>query len=419
MIDYLNVTRPDIVYTHMNKVGGMFTHYYCYEKDLKEEGRVPYHSNATWLKPYQGINHVPLLSRRSKDSFNFLVLSLTAKLNNGLIELYNGTTKLREKETIYYGQVFTPIKDIKAYKRHYIDVDLSLNSFKYLTSNNEFEPINLLNLKKGDNLENFVERNELNPTIQGSVTPLPLDIFKHYRGYNDSIPNRFLDTSISCLRTIKETDYINLSSTCYRWEEIVDSVAPESSQNLERSMLLDFKTEIDTTKLLEWVNLNFKDNFKDLAKSLGVINLIDFNFILHPPISTGMQFESSFSFITPRKGINSKIVDEIVIRIPKSIIRESQKALEIEITSGTNLYKYDSIKHPNLFSVYTNAGIEKPEMETDFKILIFEEVTKLSFPDKDFKVAFKIPNDLLSSINENKEYSAKVRLTDFTAERSI
>ena len=423
MIENLNDNKEDLVYTHVSKVGGYLTTYYSLEKSLVDvRGRIEYPLSGTWLKSYKDLQ-VPKIKRKAKQSFNALVLSVRALKSRDVIKYSIGGVEILEDMTIYYGQIRTPLKSVNNFQKHYVDVDISINKNEKLTSrlleeygeidDNLVYPLNT----EGENISEFLKRNTLPSIVTDKYIEPPVGVFKHFRGHNTSIINSPSYRPISCLETIKHKEYINLSDSCYSWREIIDGEVEELQHLTDRSMLLSMKTEINKENLVAWLNDNFVDIFDELSKVFDVLPVLDFNFIFHPPILTSMQYEGSISILSPKNGINTKVVDSFIIRVPKSLVLNSQKGLEVSIDVSSTRFNYSSFTSPELFSFIKDGVEQQFKIEDKGMIATFESIYDKELPDQSFKLEFKIPHNVLALISNTKYYYADVKLIDLTAER--
>jgi len=429
MIEPLNTLNRDIVFTHINKTGGGITSYYSLEKDLSTaNGRVDYTSRGTWLKSYTDMR-VEGIQRKAKKSFNALVLTISlVKRRDSLSYLIDGKELEGEIFIVEYGQHHTPFKTLKGFQKFYIDVDASLNTYRKLTSKitskllDPYGSINgnlvqLLDTSEGEYISKFLTRHKLEPIAEDNFV-LPLEgIFKHYVGYNTSIVKQKPSEPISCLETIKNKEYINLSETCFSWKEITEREIESIEQKVDRDMLLSFKTEVDLTALGAWIDNSIKPVFDSLYKSFDTIPALDINFILHPPIITSMQFEGNPTITSPRNGINNKVVDEIEIKVPRSLIKGSQKALEVQLEVDGASFYFNSLNQPEYFKVIKGGEERSFQIEAENFVSTFESISSEVFPSSAFKFIFKIPHNVLARISSAKYYNAEVNLIDLTSER--
>lgn len=187
----------------------------------------------------------------------------------------------------------------------------------------------------------------------------------------------------------------------------------EPTARLDKTLLLDYKIELNTYNLKAWFIETFSSRFEDIIQDLDS-DTLEIHLIFHPPLSTSMQFISTHSIVSPASGLNYKIEDEVVIRIPKSMITNSQKYLVLNFKFLQDEYIYTSIDNATLFTLIDSKG-NTTFQPLKFENSIFESLSNLEFESNYFRVKFKIPSEVINQILIDKKYNLGVVLADLTS----
>lgn len=415
MKDFLNARNYDkMMYNLTTRAGGSMLNMYSYELLSKSsEPERPKYMNSTWLLPYSTINKDPVVSRISKESFNALVYTIQVTKTD-VEEEYKFKVEnkdLEDKLEILFGQHYSSFKNLDLFSTHNYEIDIALTGSTNLNTSLHTLSNNLFILKKEDYWQEFLLRNKRQTSFDFYIPSLDLEE-KFFIGYNSLIKTR-PEYQISDLEVIKSVDYIKVSDNCFNWIELQNNGRLEPTARLDKTLLLDYKIELNTYNLKAWFIETFSSRFEDIIQDLDS-DTLEIHLIFHPPLNTSMQFINTHSIVSPASGLNYKIEDEVVIRIPKSMITNSQKYLVLNFKFLQDEYIYTSIDNATLFTLIDSKG-NTTFQPLKFENSIFESLSNLEFESNYFRVKFKIPSEVINQILIDKKYNLGVVLADLTS----
>lgn len=382
------------------------------------------HNNyGFWLKEFKYTKSNPYVSKYYLDDSAFIVYSISVSTNpDGSLKITLPTNMPLNAQglfELYYGQHFSPQRNLDLFKKFYLDFDLSINPAGSYDSFSEDTNIFKLN---GDSIFNFSERLNIQQNMSTTITDPLENFYSFYLGYNRIRNYKYSGDLIEDYEALSSVVLAEMDPTCFEWLEIVDGeyANPLTSENLKSSTLvLDFKLNLDINKIITWIEENFKDNITELQTILGDQRL-DFNLIFYPPSHTGMQLLDVPEIISPAGILKTKVITEIKFEVRKSLVDNSQKIFEIYFLDKDNrnvvIFKDDSVSNPNNFFIESKDAsfyLKQIELENS----VFEDIGKFDYPVDNFIVTYKIPSELIKYLADTLNYIIQIKMTDLTSER--
>ena len=382
------------------------------------------HNNyGFWLKEFKYTKTNPYVSKYYLDDSAFIVYSISVTTNlDGSLKITLPTNMPLNAQglfELYYGQHFSPQRNLDLFKKFYLDFDLSINTAKSYDSFSD--NTNIFKLT-GDSIFNFSERLNIQQNMSTTITDPLENFYSFYLGYNRIRNYKYSGDLIENYEALSSVVLAEMDPTCFEWLEIIDGVYanPLTSENLKSSTLvLDFKLNIDINKIITWIEENFTDRIVELQTILGSQQL-DFNLIFYPPSHTGMQLLDIPEVISPAGILKTKVVTEVKFEVRKSLVDNSQKIFEIYFLDKDNrsvvIFKDDSVSNPNNFFIESKDAsfyLKQIELENS----VFEDIGKFDYPVDNFIVTYKIPSELVKYLADTLNYTIQIKMTDLTSER--
>lgn len=387
-----------------------------------------HNSDGFWLKEFDHIRYNSYVSKQYLTATSFIVYSISVSTdsNNNLKISLPNNLELNENGMydLYYGQHFSPQRNLDLFKKFHIDFDLSINNFDKYDSR-DLESTKIFNLFKPDSISDFIFRIGLSNVRPNDDLTIPLENFYTlYLGYNrvynykykgDLIEDHYEGTSSTILS--------ELDPSCFKWIMIDENghYAEElTKEELKSSTLvLDFKISLDINKIISWIEDNFTDKIDNLKEAFNSSKL-DFNFIFYPPSITGMQLIDVPTILHPSGILKTKVVTEVMFEISKSLIDNSQKMFEISFVDKDNpsyvIFKDDSVINPEAFKISSKKG--DVELYTlPLENSIFEDIGRFDYPVDNFIIIYTIPKEVVKYLANNLNYTIKIKTSDLTSER--
>lgn len=382
------------------------------------------HNNyGFWLKEFKYTKSNPYVSKYYLDDSAFIVYSITVTTNpNGSLKVTLPTNMPLNSQgmfELYYGQHFSPQRNLDLFKKFYIDFDLSINPAKLYDSFSE--DTNIFKLS-GDSVFDFSNRLNLQQNMSSAITDPLENFYSLYLGYNRIRNYKYTGDTIENYEALSSIVLAEMDPTCFEWLEIADGsyANPLTEKDLKSSTLvLDFKLNLDINKILTWIEENFADKIAQLQTVLGNQQL-DFNLIFYPPSHTGMQLLDVPEIISPAGILKTKVITEIKFEVRKSLVDNSQKIFEVYFLDKDNrsmvIFKDDSVSNPSNFFIESKDSsfyLKHIELENS----VFEDIGKFDYPVDNFIVTYKIPSELVKYLADTLDYTIQIKMTDLTSER--
>ncbi len=382
------------------------------------------HNNyGFWLKEFKYTKSNPYVSKYYLDDSAFIVYSITVTTNpNGSLKVTLPTNMPLNSQgmfELYYGQHFSPQRNLDLFKKFYIDFDLSINPAKLYDSFSE--DTNIFKLS-GDSVFDFSNRLNLQQNMSSAITDPLENFYSLYLGYNRIRNYKYTGDTIENYEALSSIVLAEMDPTCFEWLEIADGsyANPLTEKDLKSSTLvLDFKLNLDINKILTWIEENFADKITQLQTVLGNQQL-DFNLIFYPPSHTGMQLLDVPEIISPAGILKTKVITEIKFEVRKSLVDNSQKIFEVYFLDKDNrsmvIFKDDSVSNPSNFFIESKDSsfyLKHIELENS----VFEDIGKFDYPVDNFIVTYKIPSELVKYLADTLDYTIQIKMTDLTSER--
>ena len=382
------------------------------------------HNNyGFWLKEFKYTKSNPYVSKYYLDDSAFIVYSITVTTNpNGSLKVTLPTNMPLNSQgmfELYYGQHFSPQRNLDLFKKFYIDFDLSINPAKLYDSFSE--DTNIFKLS-GDSVFDFSNRLNLQQNMSSAITDPLENFYSLYLGYNRIRNYKYTGDTIENYEALSSIVLAEMDPTCFEWLEIADGsyANPLTEKDLKSSTLvLDFKLNLDINKILTWIEENFADKIAQLQTVLGNQQL-DFNLIFYPPSYTGMQLLDVPEIISPAGILKTKVITEIKFEVRKSLVDNSQKIFEVYFLDKDNrsmvIFKDDSVSNPSNFFIESKDSsfyLKHIELENS----VFEDIGKFDYPVDNFIVTYKIPSELVKYLADTLDYTIQIKMTDLTSER--
>lgn len=388
--------------------------------------RIPHDETGFWLKEFKYIKTNPDVKKYYLDSASYLNYSINIKLDeeDNLIFTMPGKVPVDGIANVYFGQQFSPQRNIELYTKFYFDQDLSINraglynTFSEATS--ETGKAQIFHLT-GDNLVDFYIRNgfDVMEEVSPQIPPL-LDFYELYFGYARIQNFKPEYTSIIDYEALSSQIISNMDDSCFKWIKIVDGELEKMEEEDYKSsaMVIDFKMKIDLFKLKQWILDNFSDTLRSMIETIST-RTIDFNFMFYPPSSTGMQLEDIPIITSPIGILKTKILKTVEFEIKRSLVNNSQKVFELYFVDNKDMeiiYGDNSLESPENFSLITKSGVVELKTLTP-ENGVFEDLSQLDFPVTKFTVKYTLKDDLAKFLSNHLNYTILIKVTDLTSER--
>lgn len=382
------------------------------------------HNNyGFWLKEFKYTKTNPYVSKYYLDDSAFIVYSISVTTNpDGSLKITLPTNMPLNAQglfELYYGQHFSPQRNLDLFKKFYLDFDLSINTAKSYDSFSD--NTNIFKLT-GDSVFDFSNRLKIEQNMSNLITSPLENFYSFYLGYNRIRNYKYNGDLIEDYEALSSIVLAEMDPTCFKWLEIRDGyyANPLTDDDLKSStLILDFKLNIDINKIIAWIEENFTDRIVELQTILGSQQL-DFNLIFYPPSHTGMQLLDIPEVISPAGILKTKVVTEVKFEIRKSLVDNSQKIFEIYFLDKDNrsvvIFKDDSVSNPNNFQIESKDAsfyLKQIELENS----VFEDIGKFDYPVDNFIVTYKIPSELVKYLADTLNYTIQIKMTDLTSER--
>ena len=385
--------------------------------------RSTHNNHGFWLKEFKYTKSNPYVSKYYLDDSAFIVYSITVTTNpNGSLKVTLPTNMPLNSQgmfELYYGQHFSPQRNLDLFKKFYIDFDLSINPAKLYDSFSE--DTNIFKLS-GDSVFDFSNRLNLQQNMSSAITDPLENFYSLYLGYNRIRNYKYTGDTIENYEALSSIVLAEMDPTCFEWLEIADGsyANPLTEKDLKSSTLvLDFKLNLDINKILTWIEENFADKIAQLQTVLGNQQL-DFNLIFYPPSYTGLQLLDIPEIISPAGILKTKVITEIKFEVRKSLVDNSQKIFEVYFLDKDNrsvvIFKDDSVSNPSNFFIESKDSsfyLKHIELENS----VFEDIGKFDYPVDNFIVTYKIPSELVKYLADTLDYTIQIKMTDLTSER--
>ena len=382
------------------------------------------HNNyGFWLKEFKYTKSNPYVSKYYLDDSAFIVYSISVTTNpDGSLKITLPTNMPLNAQglfELYYGQHFSPQRNLDLFKKFYLDFDLSINTAKSYDSFSD--NTNIFKLT-GDSVFDFSNRLKIDQNMSNLITRPLENFYSFYLGYNRIRNYKYNGDLIEDYEALSSIVLAEMDPTCFKWLEIRDGyyANPLTDDDLKSStLILDFKLNIDINKIIAWIEENFTDRIVELQTILGSQQL-DFNLIFYPPSHTGMQLLDIPEVISPAGILKTKVVTEVKFEVRKSLVDNSQKIFEIYFLDKDNrsvvIFKDDSVSNPNNFFIESKDAsfyLKQIELENS----VFEDIGKFDYPVDNFIVTYKIPSELVKYLADTLNYTIQIKMTDLTSER--
>ena len=378
-----------------------------------------------WLKEFRHTKDNAYVSKHALDNTSFIVYSIkVTKKDEGIQiklpkELPQGSEGIFD---LFFGQYFSPQRNLSLLTKFYFDYDLSINVDKAYDTDQRYDNGKSQIFLKSDSIKKFGERLDVSNSFNDEEIPFVSDFFELYLGYNRVRNYKPKFETIVNYESVSSDVIASMGEDCFNWIKIVNGELENlEEEDLESSTLvLDYKAELNVGKITEWIETNFQEKIDDLTMLLGS-NTLEFNFIFYPPSSTGLQFTDVPEILFPIGILKSKIVDKVVFEVKKSIVNNAQKMFEIyflDKKTGSVIFQDTSLVSPASFTI--ESGRLKSELKP-FKEenSVFESISELNFPSNNFTVTYKILNELVKYLADHPNYTILIKITDLTSERRI
>ena len=385
--------------------------------------RSNHNNHGFWLKEFKYTKTNPYVSKYYLDDSAFIVYSISVTTNpDGSLKITLPTNMPLNAQglfELYYGQHFSPQRNLDLFKKFYLDFDLSINTAKSYDSFSD--NTNIFKLT-GDSVFDFSNRLKIEQNMSNLITSPLENFYSFYLGYNRIRNYKYNGDLIEDYEALSSIVLAEMDPTCFKWLEIRDGyyANPLTQDDLKSSTLvLDFKLNIDLNKIILWIKENFTSRITELQTILGSQQL-DFNLIFYPPSHTGMQLLDIPEVISPAGILKTKVVTEVKFEVRKSLVDNSQKIFEIYFLDKDNrsvvIFKDDSVSNPNNFQIESKDAsfyLKHIELENS----IFEDIGKFDYPTDNFIVTYKIPSELVKYLADTLNYTIQIKMTDLTSER--
>lgn len=388
--------------------------------------RIPHDETGFWLKEFKYIKSNPYVKKYYLDSASYLNYSINIKLDDedNLVFTMPGKVPETGIADVYFGQQFSPQRNIELYTKFYFDQDLSINraglynTFSEATSDTGKAQIFHL---AGDTLEQFYNRNgyEGNDGEADLIPPLD-NFYELYFGYARIQNFKPEYTSIVNYEALASQVISSMDDSCFKWIKVIDGELEKMEEEDYKSsaLVVDFKMKIDLFKMKQWILDNFSDKLVSMINKIST-RTIDFNFMFYPPSTTGMQLEDTPVITSPIGILKTKILKTVEFEIKRSLVNNSQKVFELYFVDNADMeiiYGDNSLESPENFSLITKSGILELKTFTP-ENGVFEDLSELDFPVNKFTVKYTLKDDLAKFLSNHLNYTILIKVTDLTSER--
>ena len=377
-----------------------------------------------WLKEFKYTRDNPHVSKYSFVNTTFIVYSIRVERGVGGVKvIMPSVLPLNEDGTysLYFGQHFSPQRNLALFSKFYFDFDLSINKSGMYRSHDRVDDHKTQIFKtEGDSVREFANRlNVINNMSNEMTSPLE-DFYDLYFGYNRVRNYKPTFDSIDTYEAVSSDIVAQMGDDCFNWIKIVDGYFSDLlEEDLESSTLVvDYKLNINFNKIKRWIETNFNEKGDEIFTLLGSDKL-EFNMMFYPPSSTGLQFMDVPEILSPIGILKSKVVDKVIFEVKKSIVNNSQKVFEILFLNKENsaiIYQDTSLASPERFL------IEDRRMRSRLEPLnpenaVFEDLGIFDYPVNNFTVTYEMATELIKFLADTLNYTIIVRTTDLTSER--
>lgn len=388
--------------------------------------RIPHDSNGFWLKEFKYIKPSQYVKKHYLDNASFIVYSINIRIdeNDQLQISMPGLVPEDGVLDLYFGQQFSPHRNLELYTKFYFDYDLSINRAglfnTFSEADSEAGSVKVFSLD-GDTLNAFYERYGFGMVERNTpfIELLP-DFYDLYIGYARVQNFKPEYDAIERYEAISSQIFANLDESCFKWIKLVDGYYEQlEEEDLKSSaLIIDYKAKVNVTKLKEWILNNFSDTLFELINKVST-KTVDFNFIFYPPSATGMQLEDIPVITSPMGIIKTKMLNTVEFEIKKSMVNNSQKVFEvyfIDNETGDLIYGDNSINSPSQYSLLTKQGVLEVKTITP-ENGVFEDLSELDFPTTRFTVKYNLKEDVAKYLANHLNYTILIKVTDLTSER--
>lgn len=393
--------------------------------------RVPHDDQGFWLKEYKYIKTNPYVKKYYLDSASYILYSINIKLNESdeLVITHPHRPPDNGLVNLYFGQQFSPQRNIELFTKFYFDQDLSINRAGLYNTFSEIETedgstagkTNIFELT-GDTLADFYYRNGFDEELgeQQSFIPGLEQFYDLYFGYARVQNFKPHFDPIQNYEAIGSQVLSNLDQSCFKWIKIVDGVFEDVEEEDKRSgaMIIDFKAVLNVDKMKQWIVDNFSDKLVDMINKISTRS-IDFNFMFYPPSSTGLQLEDVPVITYPVGILKKKVIQTVEFDIKRSLVNNSQKVFEIYFIDNANLeviYGDNSLVSPSNYTLITKEATFELQRFTP-ENGVFEDLSLLDFPVGKFSVKYTLRDDVSKYLSNHLNYTILIKVTDLTSER--
>lgn len=331
--------------------------------------------------------------------FKVLQLNLTQDLE---VSLDGDFISEDDIVTVHFPEFLDASKNLNLIKNIYYGYDVSLNRKGAVTNSEDGSPPFKI-AHAGQDIK--FEYNLENPFPTATFKPYPEGMCKLFFGYNYTAV-KDIKRHLEGPECLCSSELAALEDDCFTWVQVVT----EDFEDLEsrKPTVCKFKVEIDLALFKVWVLSCFPDNlYSDFLDSLGLSSM-DFNIILHPPYISRMSFKDSLKILYPLKTTRLKLLDRISFVSNRSFVLNT-KVYEIvfkEKDTEEILYKFDSVKHPDLF---TNLDLK---LNSDDYNSVFAEES-VTFEDGSL-INFSVPHQIQLELAKHKKYKIRIIARDLT-----
>lgn len=386
--------------------------------------RSNHNQNSFWLKEFKYNRDNEHVSKHSLPNTSFIVYSIKVERGVGGVKVtFPSILPLNEEGTysLYFGQHFSPQRNLALFSKFYFDYDLSINRYGMYRSHDRIAEHKTQIFKtEGDSIKRFGERLGVDNAYSDFLTTPLEDFYELYIGYNRVRNYKPSFETMDTYEAVSSDIVAQMGDDCFNWIKIVDGYFEKlEEQDLESSTLvLDYKLNIDFKKIKKWIEDNFNETGEQLFTLLGTDKL-EFNLMFYPPSSMGLQFSDIPEILSPVGILKSKIVDKVIFEVKKSLINNSQKVFEIIFLnkeSGAIIYQDSSLISPEKFMIEDRKMKARMEQLTP-ENAVFEDLGHFDYPTNNFTVTYEMATELIKFLADTLDYTIVVRTTDLTSER--
>ena len=386
--------------------------------------RSNHNPHSFWLKEFKYTKDNEHVSKHSLPNTAFIVYSIKVERGVGGIKVsLPSTLPLNEDGTysLYFGQHFSPQRNLTLFSKFYFDYDLSINKSGMYRSHDKLDEHRTQIFKtEGDSVREFAKRLEVNTSMSDVITTPLEGFYDLYFGYNRVRNYKPTFNTMDTYEAVSSDIVAQMGDDCFNWIKIVDGYYEElKPEDLESStIVLDYKINIDFKKVTKWIEDNFSRTGEELFMLLGSDKL-EFNLMFYPPSSMGLQFTDVPEILSPIGILKSKVVDKVIFEVKKSLVNNSQKVFEIIFINKENnaiIYQDSSLASPERFLIEDRKMKARLETLTPDNA-VFEDLGHFDYPTNNFTVTYELATELIKFLADNLNYTIVVRTTDLTSER--